>query len=457
MEQKQPSTEQQQPPKEQKQPPKEQRQPPKEQHQPPSRSTGGHIVVLKAGLLDSHLESHLQQLKNTHKNKTAVQITHSYYGEASGFHGYAGHFPPRILKSLRQHPEVEWVEENELVQIPPYTIEEPESDGWGEEKLQEISSLRKRHDTSATQWCAPWNLHAISHRSSLPNLQSSCFWTYYYNSTAGENTYAYVIDSGVRITHEELEGRASHGCTIKTGCAGCSGSLSDHDDLNGHGTHVAGIIAARTYGVAKKARVIAVKVFDENGEALRSDVIEAFLWAVNEIRVKGRRDTTVITISWGRAREGTDALATVIDRAFDKLGIITVVSSENYARPALENSPACAAKAITVGSIGKEWSVAAYSNFGCEVDILAPGRSIISLSENHDSALKILTGTSMATPHVAGLVLNAMSVHGIKGAESVKQYIFDSATRDKVTGNLRGARNLVANNNYDQQNSLHPI
>ncbi|PHH64252.1 hypothetical protein CDD81_4866 [Ophiocordyceps australis] len=418
-----------------------------------------HIIVLKSGLKGHHLGRHLKRLKRIYQeggsqNTSHVEISHSYFGGASGFHGYAGRFSALALEDIRRHPQVELVQEDTPVQIPRHTTKRSPS-ALPDKRLLNMVTQYKSSKTSTRQLLAPWNLHAISHRSPLPKLTPGCFWTYLYDSRAGDKTFAYVIDSGVRVTHVQFQGRAMHGCTINKGQAGCSNNPSDNQDLNGHGTHVAGIIAARTYGVAKQATVIAVKVFDEAGRATRSDTIEGFLWAVNDILVKNRVGAAVINISWGKSVQGSDALGAAIDRAYEKLGILTIVSAGNNAKPALDYSPACASQAITVAGVSKHWSMYKKSNFGCGVDIFAPATNIISLSNRHDSGLVTRTGTSMAAPHVAGLVLTAMSVHGKTEAAAIKHYLYQTATRDRITGDLQGVENRLANNNDAKQTSSH--
>ncbi|PHH92158.1 hypothetical protein CDD83_8641 [Cordyceps sp. RAO-2017] len=439
-------------------------------HHEEAKAGGGHIVMLNTGPNDYmyHLELHIGLLQDRYQHKVVVEtslfnVTHKFLAETHGFHGYAGKFSQDIIAYIAELDDVAFVEEDTIMSIPP-PIVESESEPAVEEAVDETNGLERRQGTRvlpltfATQDHAPWNLYAISQRHPPPKLKPNCFFKYYHNSLAGENTYAYVIDTGVLYTHQQFEGRAEHGCTVKYGVQGCSTSPSDATDTLGHGTHVAGIIASKTYGVAKKAKVISVKVFDENGNSPKSATIDAFAWAVHDIRVKGRRDKAVINISAGGGQ--SDIQNAAINSAFEALGIITVVSAGNDGRPASEKSPASADKAITVGSMRRDWSVDPDSNFGPEVDILAPGQAIVSLSNRHDGAFTTrfgtvaMSGSSMATPHVAGLALYAMSVYGIK-ADGIKQFLIDTATKSKITGHLQGTENRLANNNNAKQNLHH--
>ena len=133
-----------------------------------------------------------------------------------------------------------------------------------------------------TQKEATWGLGAVSHREKGST-------EYVYDAKAGEGTWAYVIDSGVRVTHTEFEGRAELG----------HNSLEDttDEDNNGHGTHVSGTIAGKTVGVAKKANIVGIKAFDSNVQTGTSDILDAINWAVNDIVEKGRQKKAVINMS----------------------------------------------------------------------------------------------------------------------------------------------------------------
>ncbi|KID98707.1 subtilisin-like protease PR1F, partial [Metarhizium majus ARSEF 297] len=310
-----------------------------------------------------------------------------------------------------------------------------------------VSAAPPAKTETAAQSKAPWNLHAISHRSAPARLNVFRNSDYFYTPWPEDKTlYAYVVDTGIRTTHREFEGRAENLWTaVKT-----ADNRDNFDDESGHGTHVAGIIAAKTYGVAKKARVLSVKVFDRNGRGSTSQAISGFTFAVNDIVEKGRQNSAVINYSGGG--EFSVAWNTIVERAHNRPNgpVLTITSAGNDAENAAMSSPACADKAITVASIRSDWRVAPSSNFGCRVSILAPGEKIKSLSSTSDVATKRLSGTSMAAPHVAALALNAMAVFG-KSSKHVLGFLTQTATKDKVKGHLRGSPNLLANNNNDRQ------
>lgn len=250
--------------------------------------------------------------------------------------------------------------------------------------------------------------------------------------------YAYVIDTGVRISHKEFGGRAKAAWTNWKG---------DNSDTDGHGTHVAGTIGGKTYGVVKEATILALKVF-QGDESDTSIVLDAFNWAVNDIIKKDRTWRAVINMSLGG--EKSTAFNKAVDAA-SKKGVVSVVASGNDGIDSAKESPGSASSAITVGAVDSNWAVADFSNWGKTVDILAPGVDIISTGHKSNTATASLDGTSMACPHVAGLVLYAMSVEEVEGVADITAWLKELATPKKITGNLRGAPNLIANNgNYVQ-------
>ncbi|KAM3552363.1 hypothetical protein ARSEF4850_007420 [Beauveria asiatica] len=305
---------------------------------------------------------------------------------------------------------------------------------------------------------APWNLRTISHREkprfAIVNVLRN-FKYYYQPWTSSDSYYAYIVDSGIRITHKEFEGRAENLWTAyKT-----SDGKDDFTDQAGHGTHVAGIVASKTYGVAKTAKVVAVRVTNDKGLTSTATIIKGLEQAIADIANKNRHNNAVINTSLGL--ECSKAMNAVIDRAYARrdssqrnpAGILVVVASGNEAVNANECSPASSRQALTVGAIGPNWNVVSRSNFGSSVDILAPGDDIISLSGKSDTGTTTHSGTSMASPHVAALALNAMSVFS-KISTQVRWFLVEeTAVKDKVQGNLRGAPNRIANNNNSKQDS----
>ena len=296
-------------------------------------------------------------------------------------------------------------------------------------------SLLKDSDL-VTQEGAPWGLGAISHRE--PGSDE-----YIYAEAAGEDTFAYVVDSGIRETHEQFEGRATAAWTAFEG---------DNEDTDGHGTHVAGTIAGRDFGVAKKAHVLAAKVF-QGARSSTSIVMDGISWAIDDVVARNRTGNAVVNLSLGGARSVLlDDL--VNDGAAS--GVVIVVAAGNENQPVSNVSPASAERAITVGAINSDFEIWVDSewkgsNFGPEIDIFAPGVNVLSAGVFSDDAEAAMTGTSMASPHVAGLVLYAMSVDRISGVETITERLLENGTPDVINGDLRESVNLLANNGNSQQ------
>ncbi|CAG8502999.1 5049_t:CDS:2 [Paraglomus occultum] len=293
-------------------------------------------------------------------------IKHTY--NMDGFRGYAGKFPEYVLNKIRQSDDVAYVERDNQV-----------------------------HTTVVVQPDAPWGLARISHRAHLTLKNAR---QYVYEATTDESVTAYVIDTGININHIDFGGRAKWGVTIPVG--------APNTDDNGHGTHVAGTIAGRQYGVSKKAKVVAVKVLSANGAGPTSDVIKGIEWAVDDhkkaVDVAKRAGKvykgSVINMSLGGGK--SMALDTATNSAVDS-GILVVVAAGNEMADACNTSPSRAAKAIAVGATTIEDTRSWFSNFGCCVAIWAPGSFIKSAWIGSLNATNTISGTSMASPHVAGL------------------------------------------------------
>ncbi|KAI2478222.1 Alkaline serine protease Alp1 [Pyrenophora tritici-repentis] len=317
------------------------------------------------------------------------------------FKAYAGSFDEATVEELRGLPEVISVEQNFIMR----------STGF------------------VTQASAPWGLGSISSRT--PGSTS-----YVYDDSAGKGTFSYVIDTGVRITHNEFEGRAIWGFNA------VSGSPDTDDD--GHGTHVAGTLGGKTYGVAKKTTIIAVKALaGDTGSA--SDVFAAFDWTVNDIVAKNRQNTSVINMSLGSSASSTwDAAITA---AWNK-GVLVATTAGNENSLASERSPARSPEVICVGNVridNQRLGGPGGSNYGDAVDIFAAGTNVLSADMASDSATRVRNGTSMASPHVAGLVSYLRGLEGPLSARDVKARVYALATPGVVTDTM-GSANLLAYN-----------
>ncbi|KAK8145391.1 hypothetical protein G3M48_004496 [Beauveria asiatica] len=299
-----------------------------------------------------------------------------------------------------------------------------------------------------TQTGATWGLRAISHREphARPSQTSLRRFDYYYDETAGEGTFAYVIDSGVRISHKELEGRAENLWTADV--SPYPDNVPNYDDKTGHGTHIAGTIASKTYGVAKKAHIVSVKVKNRLGMTSSSNLLSGIHKAVKDIIDKGRVGKAVINISLGtdcQERSISDAISQAAAN-----GITVVQTAGNNGKNAKDFCLAPKARAITVANMQPDWTPHETSNWGSTVDIFGPGTDILSLSSADDKKVQLMTGTSMAAPHVAGVALGFMSGTP-KRRNDIVSLLDSTCTQGKIKGDLRGAPNKLVNNNNKKQ------
>ncbi len=276
----------------------------------------------------------------------------------------------------------------------------------------------------ATQNNATWGLDRID-QTSLP-LNN----TYNYDFD-GTGVNAYVIDTGVRITHNQFGGRGRSGYTAINDGNGTN-------DCQGHGTHVAGTIGSSTYGVAKDTTIYAVRVLGCDGSGSNSGVIGGVDWvAANHIK------PAVANMSLGGG--ASTALDNAVNSAVSQ-GITMVVAAGNDNSNACSYSPARAASAITVGSTTSSDARSSFSNYGTCLDIYAPGSSITSTWSTSNSATNTISGTSMASPHVAGVV--ALYLDEFPGASpsQVEAAVEGAAIPNKVTDARTGSPNLLLNN-----------
>ncbi|KAF2156356.1 alkaline protease [Myriangium duriaei CBS 260.36] len=324
-------------------------------------------------------------------------ISHRF--EFSGLQAYAGQFDGSIVGYLENHSDVDLIQ-SDFVSCP--------------------ASLIKQER-------AGFALDLISHRSGRFTSQ------YLYDNSAGEGTYAYVIDSGIFIDHADLEGRASLGYNAVPD--------TTFQDSTGHGTHIAGIIGSKTYGVAKKCNLIAVKVLE--GEKTNNAILlDGILWAIKDVVRKGRQATAVINVSV--TGEHNPIIDRFVDKAFAR-GVSIVAAAGNSDVKASTMSPGSADGALTVAATNLMRERGRFSNYGRCVNMFAPGVGITSTSIGNRYATQMRTGTSQAAAYVAGLILYHKRLHALPDARTTMTHIMQLALRG-VVRNSKASGNLFAYN-----------
>jgi subtilisin family serine protease len=273
---------------------------------------------------------------------------------------------------------------------------------------------------AATQTGPTWGLDRIDQRS-LPLTT-----TYTYGSARGVT--AYVLDTGIRLSQHEFTGRARYGWDF-------IGRDAQAEDCNGHGTHVAGTIGGTKYGVAKDVNLVAVRVLDCKGSGSYSAIIDGVDW-VTRNAVK----PAVANMSLGGP--ASSALNAAVARSI-AAGVTYAVAAGNDNTNACNQSPAAAPDALTVAATDKTDRRASFSNYGKCVDIFAPGVQITSASYAGDTGTAVMSGTSMASPHVAGAAAVMLGAHPAWTPKQVRDALVVDATGNVVTSAGSGSPNKL--------------
>jgi len=350
-----------------------------------------YIVVFQDNITKSVRNEHIGGVVN-------ASILYEY--DFPGFYGYAAEMGETGLKSALSSPLVKYVEQDGVV----------------------------RASDCYTQEGATWGLQ----RTAEENLVLTGEYKYEENFQ-GQNVRAYVIDTGIYLTHNDFGGRAVWG----------TNTIDNSDsDGNGHGTHVAGTIGSSTYGLAKQATLVAVKVLNSGGSGTTASVIAGINWVVDDVAKYGKKKRQAkgvgnMSLGGGRSTSMNDAT----DKAVEAEVLMAVAAGNDYG-DACNYSPASAELATSVGASDNTDSMAYFSNFGLCVDLFGPGLGITSTWNGGPNSDNTLSGTSMAAPHVAGIAVKLMSQYPDYDAEKLKDEILGIATEGKLSG-VRTSPNLL--------------
>jgi subtilisin family serine protease len=326
----------------------------------------------------------------------AVDVASRYGGQVDRVYGHALqgfslHAPEHVVARMLEDPRIAFIEEDAEV------------------------------TTTATQSGATWGLDRVDQRA-LP-LDG----TYVYDYTAS-NVRAYIVDTGILASHSDFGGRVLSGYTAINDGRGSN-------DCNGHGTHVAGTVGGATWGVAKSVRLVPVRVLGCNGSGTNSGVIAGIDWVRNN-HVK----PAVANMSLGGG--ASSAVDTAVNN-LNNAGVTVVVAAGNDNSNACNYSPARASGAYTVGSTASNDSRSSFSNYGSCLNIFAPGSSIRSAWYTSNTSTNTISGTSMASPHVAGAAALYLGRYPSSSPTTVKSWLTNNATTGRVTGAGSGSPNRL--------------
>ena len=355
--------------------------------QPSAPIEGQYIVTLREDRVDS-VRTAIEELLNVRSEQVVGMFNNA-------LKGFVVTMPASAAELLSQHPDVLSVEQDREVQV---------------------ASLQ-------TQSNAPYWLDRIDQFALPLNNQ------YQFESTeTGTGVRAYIVDTGIRATHQELSGRVLSGFSVINDGRGTN-------DCNGHGTHISALTGGNTRGVARGVSFVPVRVFDCSGNGSWSEVIQGLDW----IRTNAVTPAVVTVSIRGSA---SDALDTAI-RSLITAGLTVVVAAGNDNVDACGFSPSRVTEAITVGASTRNDNRASYSNFGACLDLFAPGDQIESADHLSDTSVRTLSGTSQAVPLVAGVAANVLQRSPTSSPAAVANFLRVTASLDRLGAVGANSPNLL--------------
>ncbi|KAI9598850.1 putative alkaline serine protease [Syncephalis fuscata] len=349
-----------------------------------SEVKGTYIVKLRAG-------SDAKQFIAQTNNFVGKKYKHTY--NSKSFQGFATQLSENEVKRLQKDSRVEYVEEDGIMQITANQVTPPS-----------------------------WGLTRVSERA------LDLTKPFVYPDTAGEGVDIWVIDTGIQESHADFGGRAKLIKSFVTGEANA--------DLNGHGTHVAGTVGSATYGVAKKAKIYGVKAFNSSGSGTASGVLAS----IQYVTQNARPGKSVVNMSFGGSK--SKAVDDAVNDAV-KAGIAFIVAAGNNAGDACEGSPSSASSAFAVAASDKTDKQAYFSNFGNCVKVYAPGVDITSLWRGNNGAKNTISGTSMASPHVAGIAALYLASGKYSTVNALYGALVSNATPNVISNPTKGTPNKL--------------
>ena len=359
-----------------------------------TRVSGEYIVVLRGDPSDDDVDNDARSRAREHGGVVGNTYRRAIRGYSISLNSVAD------AQSIARDPRVAFVEEGQ------------------------------EYTASIVQASATWGIDRVDQR--LGPLST----TYSYVTTASDVT-AYIIDTGIRTSHTQFGARATLGFNAFRKAAA-------NGDCNGHGTHVAGTVGGSTYGIAKEVRLVAVRVLDCNGSGTTSGVIAGIDYvAGRKAASPGTPMVANMSLGGGASTALDNAVANAVSR-----GVVFAVAAGNSNVDACTASPARAPSALTVGATTTSDARASYSNFGVCVDIFAPGSGITSSWSTSNSATATISGTSMASPHVAGVAALYLSLNPGASVAAVSSALVSNGTAGVLSGAGAGSPNILLFTNY---------
>jgi len=375
-----------------------------------------YMVMLQKNTTIAQRDAHIEKLLAASPRRLGGVKEEIIFRWSVTLSGYAGKFNRETITELLDDPLIQWIEQDQVVSIVEETDEQIQVDpqAWGLRRIDQFGDFFFNEDT------------------------------YTYWASAGGGVDSYIIDTGILLTHQDLQNRAIFGINAVTG--------ETDSDCNGHGTHVASTTGGFDYGVAKKTTLIAVKVLGCGGSGTWAGVVQGVEWTTSSAAARGRPSVANMSLGGG--------VTAIVDTAVTNsiaAGVHYAIAAGNSNADACNYSPARVGPANTVGAttyslnanpvLPSTDSRATFSNTGTCVDIFAPGQNIKAAWIGSNTATSVISGTSMASPHVAGAIavrLGHLLVEG--GAETPAQltaFLRAAASPNRLANPGTGSPNLL--------------
>lgn len=366
-----------------------------------------YIIRLKSNQKLEQLRSHIQEVAED-IGGFDMQLGHVFENLVEhGVVGYSARLTRVGLNILLKHDIIESIEDDQIRHL--YDCQQQTKDvDWG---------LARTNDANFT--------HAVSYQYQ------------YTTGSTGRGVDAYVIDTGIYCENNDFVNKKFGTCSFGFSAVKSALGVVDVTDGNGHGTHVSGSIAGFTYGVAKEADLIAVKVMSDRGSGSSSNILAGIDWVVGNVKKTKKPSVANLSIGGGFSQTENDAI-----KAATQAGVVMVVAAGNEDSDACDTSPASEPSAITVAASDDKNIRASYSNWGSCVDVFGPGSNIKSTWIDAPDATNTISGTSMASPHVCGVAAKILSANPTFTVTQVTNKLINDSINNQIS-DVKGTPNRI--------------